>query len=302
MPTARRSCPPRRCARADPAAVAAWFTRLRVVDAFGRFIDLPPSAVTASAIISAAAASRPGARASPRSCCCGPGSPARGGCCSTSSTLVRLTAPPRPWPWSTSPTRRRHRQPRLRMAAARPLRRGARGVRRRGRTARHAARRPQAGRGLGRRARPPGPRGRPAVRRCSRPTPPRGTWYGCRPPWSRPTRSGEPTRTPRPPEESALSALLRVIDTTSWTIDPFGALGTEHSSVLDRPARSPSSGCTCRSRSKRPRHRTGTPSSTLTPPRWRPPGRLRPAEFTADHRAAGRADPHGRRRARLLRR
>jgi hypothetical protein len=33
-------------------------------------------------------------------------------------------------------------------------------------------------------------------------------------------------------EESALSALLRVIDTTAWTTDPFGSLGTEHQSVL----------------------------------------------------------------------
>jgi hypothetical protein len=33
-------------------------------------------------------------------------------------------------------------------------------------------------------------------------------------------------------EESALSALLRVVDTTAWTIDPFGSLGTEHQSVL----------------------------------------------------------------------
>jgi hypothetical protein len=32
--------------------------------------------------------------------------------------------------------------------------------------------------------------------------------------------------------ESALSALLRVIDTTAWTTDPFGSLGTEHPSVL----------------------------------------------------------------------
>ena len=33
-------------------------------------------------------------------------------------------------------------------------------------------------------------------------------------------------------EESALSALLRAVDTTAWTIDPFGSLGTEHQSVL----------------------------------------------------------------------
>ena len=33
-------------------------------------------------------------------------------------------------------------------------------------------------------------------------------------------------------QESALSALLRVVDTTAWTIDPFGSLGTEHQSVL----------------------------------------------------------------------
>jgi hypothetical protein len=36
----------------------------------------------------------------------------------------------------------------------------------------------------------------------------------------------------KPDDESALSALLRVVDTTAWTIDPFGALGTEHPSVL----------------------------------------------------------------------
>ncbi len=33
-------------------------------------------------------------------------------------------------------------------------------------------------------------------------------------------------------QESALSALLRVVDTTAWTVDPFGPLGTEHQSVL----------------------------------------------------------------------
>jgi hypothetical protein len=33
-------------------------------------------------------------------------------------------------------------------------------------------------------------------------------------------------------EESALSALLRVVDTTAWTVDPFGSLGNEHRSVL----------------------------------------------------------------------
>jgi hypothetical protein len=32
--------------------------------------------------------------------------------------------------------------------------------------------------------------------------------------------------------ETALSALLRVIDTTSWTVDPFGQTGTEHLSLL----------------------------------------------------------------------
>src|SRR5262249_38266626 len=35
-----------------------------------------------------------------------------------------------------------------------------------------------------------------------------------------------------PDDESALSALLRAVDTTAWTIDPFGSLGTEHASVL----------------------------------------------------------------------
>jgi hypothetical protein len=31
---------------------------------------------------------------------------------------------------------------------------------------------------------------------------------------------------PRPPNESALSALLRAVDTTLWTVDPLGSLGT----------------------------------------------------------------------------
>jgi hypothetical protein len=34
------------------------------------------------------------------------------------------------------------------------------------------------------------------------------------------------------PSESALAALLRVIDTTLWTVDPFGTTGLEHLSVL----------------------------------------------------------------------
>jgi hypothetical protein len=43
-------------------------------------------------------------------------------------------------------------------------------------------------------------------------------------------RRADPTADPD--EESALSALLRVVDTTAWTTDPFGSLGTEHQSVL----------------------------------------------------------------------
>jgi hypothetical protein len=39
-----------------------------------------------------------------------------------------------------------------------------------------------------------------------------------------------------PDEESALAALLRVVDTTAWTVDPLGSLGTEHpSALLGRP-------------------------------------------------------------------
>jgi hypothetical protein len=38
------------------------------------------------------------------------------------------------------------------------------------------------------------------------------------------------------PSESALSALLRVIDTTLWTVDPFGSTGTEHvAGLVGRP-------------------------------------------------------------------
>jgi hypothetical protein len=37
-------------------------------------------------------------------------------------------------------------------------------------------------------------------------------------------------------QESALSALLRTVDTTLWTVDPFGATGTEHvASLVGRP-------------------------------------------------------------------
>lgn len=40
----------------------------------------------------------------------------------------------------------------------------------------------------------------------------------------------------QPPEESALSALLRTVDTTLWTVDPFGATGTEHvAGLIGRP-------------------------------------------------------------------
>jgi hypothetical protein len=39
-----------------------------------------------------------------------------------------------------------------------------------------------------------------------------------------------------PPQESALSALLRTIDTTLWTVDPFGATGKEHvAGLVGRP-------------------------------------------------------------------
>jgi len=46
-------------------------------------------------------------------------------------------------------------------------------------------------------------------------------------------RQGTPDR---PETESALSALLRAIDTTLWTIDPFGAMGQEHiAGLVGRP-------------------------------------------------------------------
>lgn len=46
-------------------------------------------------------------------------------------------------------------------------------------------------------------------------------------------RNGTPNR---PETESALSAMLRAIDTTLWTVDPFGSLGTEHiAGLVGRP-------------------------------------------------------------------
>jgi hypothetical protein len=46
-------------------------------------------------------------------------------------------------------------------------------------------------------------------------------------------RQGKPER---PETESALSALLRAIDTTLWTVDPFGSLGKEHiAGLVGRP-------------------------------------------------------------------
>jgi hypothetical protein len=46
-------------------------------------------------------------------------------------------------------------------------------------------------------------------------------------------RQGTPQR---PETESTLSAMLRAIDTTLWTVDPFGSLGTEHvAGLVGRP-------------------------------------------------------------------
>jgi hypothetical protein len=46
-------------------------------------------------------------------------------------------------------------------------------------------------------------------------------------------RKGTPNRSET---ESSLSALLRAIDTTLWTVDPFGSLGTEHiAGLVGRP-------------------------------------------------------------------
>jgi hypothetical protein len=46
-------------------------------------------------------------------------------------------------------------------------------------------------------------------------------------------RQGTPNR---PETESALSAMLRAIDTTLWTVDPFGSLGREHiAGLVGRP-------------------------------------------------------------------
>ncbi|HZG94530.1 MAG TPA: hypothetical protein VEZ46_07445, partial [Mycobacteriales bacterium] len=46
-------------------------------------------------------------------------------------------------------------------------------------------------------------------------------------------RQGTPDR---PQTESALSAMLRAIDTTLWTVDPFGSLGREHiAGLVGRP-------------------------------------------------------------------
>ncbi len=46
-------------------------------------------------------------------------------------------------------------------------------------------------------------------------------------------RQGTPNRRE---DESSLSALLRAIDTTLWTVDPFGSLGTEHiAGLVGRP-------------------------------------------------------------------
>jgi len=48
---------------------------------------------------------------------------------------------------------------------------------------------------------------------------------------ARTSANGQP-----PPEESALSALLRTVDTTLWTVDPFGTTGTEHvAGLIGRP-------------------------------------------------------------------
>ena len=68
------------------------------------------------------------------------------------------------------------------------------------------------------------PRRRPPPGRLDRRRPGRG-------------RRRRPQGTPdRAETESALSAMLRAIDTTLWTVDPFGSLGTEHiAGLVGRP-------------------------------------------------------------------
>jgi hypothetical protein len=49
-------------------------------------------------------------------------------------------------------------------------------------------------------------------------------------------RQARPEGSPRKESESALSALLRAVDTTLWTVDPLGALGREHiAGLVGRP-------------------------------------------------------------------
>ena len=92
---------------AAPALVragVAWFNGLRVVDAFGRFIDLPPSAVVPSSTLQppppADPAPEPAAQILLRPRITRPGR-----ILLNSSTRRRPTAPSQPPPWSTSPTR-----------------------------------------------------------------------------------------------------------------------------------------------------------------------------------------------------
>ena len=164
-----------------------------------------------------------------------PGSPRPRGGGSTSST---------PTSTSTDAAARPRRpgrsdqadQPGRRLPAARPHGRVARGLRHRRHAARRAAARPVQRRGdVGDRARPHRrgrrPPGRPTI-----PIPPATSvgWIAAGLVAADATdRKGTPNRSET---ESALSAMLRAIDTTLWTVDPFGSLGTEHiAGLVGRP-------------------------------------------------------------------
>ena len=204
-------------------------TRLRVVDAFGRLLDLDPAGTVVPERVTV-----PGAQATmlrtPRIT-----APAR---CRLRLVGAETTDPAAPGRRGGRRGRRQPSgQPGHRVPA--PESRGRRrpGVRRRRHPARradHRADRRRRGLGAGartaaaRRRRPRrGPDHRPAPARAAR----RG--HGGR----RRRGPGRPAGgRPGGPDESALSAFLRAIDTTLWTVDPIAGAGSSAvASIVGRP-------------------------------------------------------------------
>ena len=224
-PAACRSC----CAAGELRVL-----RARLLDAFGRLLDLPVDAAVPRRLAATAGRRRPGGRMLGRR---GFSAGAGAGCGWSARQAARPTTPVDAKVDEADPAG--HDQPGRRLPAARPRRRVAGGLRRR--PAPRWASCSSPGRRIRRRRscwetapgrrwpgrRRPGEGLRAASRR---------RWPRSPPAWSRPTLRARAAAGSAPGAESALSALLRAIDTTLWTVDTVAGAGSaEVAAIVGRP-------------------------------------------------------------------